>query len=121
MKAQNRALKRQLQIARQAAASYEPYTDKDAEIDDLREQVYKARNAPDEGGADDLYLDEGEWRQGLAAAERTRRSVQPNYVARVTDMRKFVNSLSEQPGIYWSAEEKAAFRLRYADWYARNK
>ncbi len=125
MKDRNRSLKQQLRVAKSApeqdVSDTAFYDEEKAQIEDLQEQLQKARTAPDESEADSLYLDEAEWQQGLRAAERIRRSIEPNYVARVTDMRKFVDGVSDEPGIYWSPLEKAAFRARYADWYQRNK
>jgi hypothetical protein len=87
----------------------------------LQQKLRKAENTPDETAADDLYLDEGEWKKGFAAAQGIRRYYGGPGLGSIKDMSKFVDGVSESVGIYWSPEEKAAFRSRYSAYYANSR
>lgn len=91
------------------------------DVEELEAQVYKLENAPYESEVDEQYLDEGEWREGLAASE-AKRCILPNEpCGKLNDIGKWTDAVSREEGIYWSPAERAAFRKRYAAWYARNK
>jgi outer membrane murein-binding lipoprotein Lpp len=90
---------------------------------DLEAQVRKFENAPSESESDDQYLDEREWLEGFAVAQRLRREYKrtTGNSPKIVNMARFVDTVSEDADVYWTAYEKADFRARYAAWYARNK
>lgn len=86
------------------------------EIEELEVKLHDAE-APYETAEDDAYLDEEEWQQGLIAAKILLGdgAIAPGAIP------LFVEAVSQEEGVYWSAAEQKEFLRRYRDWYRENK